>query len=165
MQTEIQEEFRNEIFVSHERPLFIPKIEHPCLSCSNVSRNDLICQVCNAKFAYADQTEGIENSLYTWETGPDILEKGEIKIATNGKPKRRANGKTIIKKMGYKSEKDMIEDLYFEQGMDLAQVAQHIRNITQGPCTKSYVVCAMQRCGKQARRTHDYRDINGRFSK
>ncbi len=146
------------------------KIPHPCHTCdNNISRDDSICQICTAAPAYNDHINGVEHSLYSWETGPEILEKNNNAPAKYGslnkKPKKRADGKKILKRLGYESELDLINALYYERHMTFMEMAAFIRYKTNGPCTNSYIKGIFRRTGKTCRGINNYRDEGGMLVK
>lgn len=155
--------YKTEAALPQDKNEYIFPIQSKCETCGNVARDYYTCEICDARLAYADYTIGNSNSKYSWKTGPEILKKSKAKYSSQRNPKR-ADGKNIIKIMGYETECDLLQDLYFDQKMGYGEVAKYIRLATNGPCTKSYVVCVMVRCGRKARNTNDYRDESGRFN-
>lgn len=121
-----------EIFVSPDRTsCFIPKIIPPCNTCVNISRDQAFCKICLAAPAYADYAEGITEYYVKEKTGPEILTK-ETK-------KKETNDEKILRTMKYKTISDLIQDLYYDQGMKYVDMAAYIRAVSGANCNKTWV--------------------------
>lgn len=122
------------------------KIEHPCIACSVVDRNQSKCNNCEKKIAYADYAEGKTDAY-------------RVSKALNqnfaGKIRKICDPKKILKELKYSSIKDFLIDLSYFKNMKYVEICDHVSKNTSTICTPNFLMKAMKnnnipaRCSKK----------------